>query len=259
MDFTTLNKSGAEPIYQQIYRVIAGAIRSGDLTAGGKLPSVNELIRLTGVSRMTVLQSLQLLENEGCIYSVAGKGTFVSRQLQVFQNLQALVGWTEEMKRQGFSPLTRLVDISRLPANAHAAASLRVSEGTTLIQVVRVRGVDQIPLAVERARLVASRFSGIERFLLEGKSLYKTLQEQYGVIPHHAIQVLDACEMDAIDAELLGVIPGRPGLFSERITYSAVEEPLELVRAVHKPGMIRFRSRLNLTAATAREVSMGTE
>jgi GntR family transcriptional regulator len=256
MDFPSLNKSNSELLYLQIYRIIVKGIRAGELLPGAKLPSVNELSLSMGVSRMTIFQALKSLENEGWLYTIPGKGAFISEQLQVVQNLSTLSGWTDELTRQGLKPTTRLIEITFPLADAHAATSLRVSGGTPLTRIVRVRGTEQTSLAIEYAQLVTSRFPGIETFIRQGSSLYKTMREHYNTIPHHAIQSLDAVEAEPNDAELLGIVPGKPVLVSERVTFTESDEPVELVWGVHKPGFVRFRTQLNLANTTAREIVM---
>ncbi|MCI9446920.1 MAG: GntR family transcriptional regulator [Lachnospiraceae bacterium] len=53
-------------------------ILDGDIQAGDRLPSENELSRRYSISRHTVRKALAILENEGYIYAEHGKGTFCS-------------------------------------------------------------------------------------------------------------------------------------------------------------------------------------
>lgn len=60
---------GGAPLYDQLYRHIAGAIRSGVLAPGEKLPSKRRLCALAGVSMSTVEGAYSLLAAEG--YAIA--------------------------------------------------------------------------------------------------------------------------------------------------------------------------------------------
>lgn len=66
------------PIYEQLYKKVAELILKGDLGAGDKLPSVRELAKELGVNPNTVSKAFQLLERDKVIYSLAGRGSFVS-------------------------------------------------------------------------------------------------------------------------------------------------------------------------------------
>ncbi len=62
--------------YYQIIEDIKKQILSGDIPAGGKLPSENELSASYHVSRQTVRKAIAELTNAGYVYAVHGKGTF---------------------------------------------------------------------------------------------------------------------------------------------------------------------------------------
>ena len=68
------------PIYEQIYQKIVGLILSGVLTENEQLPSVRSLAKSTGVNPNTVSKAYQELERNGVIYSVPGRGSFISAQ-----------------------------------------------------------------------------------------------------------------------------------------------------------------------------------
>ena len=66
------------PIYEQLYKKVVELILKKELKAGDKLPSVRELAKSLGVNPNTVSKSFQLLERDNVIYSLAGRGSFVS-------------------------------------------------------------------------------------------------------------------------------------------------------------------------------------
>ena len=73
-----LDRDNPLPLYIQLKDYIKQMILKGLLTEGQKLPSSRELSRLINVSRNTVVQAYEFLEEEGFIYSIKGKGTYVS-------------------------------------------------------------------------------------------------------------------------------------------------------------------------------------
>lgn len=66
------------PIYEQLYKKVVELILKSELKAGDKLPSVRELAKSLGVNPNTVSKAFQLLEHDKMIYSLAGRGSFVS-------------------------------------------------------------------------------------------------------------------------------------------------------------------------------------
>lgn len=69
------------PLYKQLKDSIIKQIERGELRPGDRVPSENELARDAGVSRITTKQALAELAQDGWVYRVRGKGTFVARAL----------------------------------------------------------------------------------------------------------------------------------------------------------------------------------
>ena len=72
-------KSNEQPIFRQIIERINAGIESGEFTRGGAIPSEPELCRQFSTTRMTVRRAIDALVNEGKLFRVQGKGTFVSQ------------------------------------------------------------------------------------------------------------------------------------------------------------------------------------
>lgn len=82
MDFLIhVDQSSGVALHRQIYDSIRGAILSGRLRSGEKLPSTRALSKTLGIARATVTMSFDSLLSEGYIEASVGAGTFVSRAL----------------------------------------------------------------------------------------------------------------------------------------------------------------------------------
>lgn len=66
------------PIYEQLYKRVVSMTVKQELHGGDKLPSVRELAKELGVNPNTVSKAFQMLERDGMINSVPGKGSFIS-------------------------------------------------------------------------------------------------------------------------------------------------------------------------------------
>ena len=75
-----ISHNSKEPIYEQIYNQIKKCILSGELPAGYSLLSMRLLAKEIEVSVITTKRAYEELEKSGLIYSVVGKGSFVSEQ-----------------------------------------------------------------------------------------------------------------------------------------------------------------------------------
>ena len=70
--------SSMVPIYEQFIAQIKAAVLSGELGPDDMLPSVRALSKELKISALTVKKAYDRLEEEGCIVTVHGKGSFVS-------------------------------------------------------------------------------------------------------------------------------------------------------------------------------------
>ncbi len=68
------------PPYVQAADVLRAAIHDGELRPGERLPAARELQRRFGIASSTVQNALRLLKEEGLIYSVLGRGSYVRAQ-----------------------------------------------------------------------------------------------------------------------------------------------------------------------------------
>ena len=73
-----INHMSMDPIYEQIIAQIKAQIIDGTLEKGAVLPSVRALAKDLKISALTVKKAYDLLEEEGLIVTVHGKGSFVS-------------------------------------------------------------------------------------------------------------------------------------------------------------------------------------
>ena len=75
-----ISNHSKEPIYEQIFVQIKKHILTNELHAGESLPSMRQLAKDLDISVITTKRAYEELERNGFIYSVVGKGSFVSEQ-----------------------------------------------------------------------------------------------------------------------------------------------------------------------------------
>lgn len=73
-----INHSSMQPIYEQIEEQIRLEIMQGKLLENTMLPSVRTLAKELKVSALTVKKAYDVLDEEGFIVTVHGKGSFVA-------------------------------------------------------------------------------------------------------------------------------------------------------------------------------------
>jgi GntR family transcriptional regulator len=72
-----IDNDSPEHPYVQLAGLLREEIRAGKM--GPRVPSIMELADQSGLSAATVKRALKLLQDEGLIYAVPGRGTFVRK------------------------------------------------------------------------------------------------------------------------------------------------------------------------------------
>ncbi|MBS4195610.1 GntR family transcriptional regulator [Lederbergia citri] len=103
-----------EPLYLQIQEYFKNLISSKQLAPHEQIPTEKEIMEKFNVSRITVTNALAELVNEGLIYRIPGKGSFVQEDAKIFKGkVEALEGDTsiplEEITTQMEIPAERKI------------------------------------------------------------------------------------------------------------------------------------------------------
>ncbi len=236
-------ESGSGPLYLQLHRLIAEAIASGRLKPGDSLPSERELAATTGLSRVTVRKGVAELVASGQLVQRRGSGTFVAPKVEKReQALSLLTSFTEDMARRGRDVKSRWIARGLYAPAPEEVMALGLGAGDRVARLERVRSSDGVPLAIERASLPQHILPDPGQV---ADSLYAML-ESLGQRPVRAVQRISAANLNAKDAELLGVQPGVAGLRIERISYLPSGKVVEFTRSLYRGDAYDFAVELKL-------------
>lgn len=212
------------PRYYEIEQALRARI--DELGPHEPLPSDAQLCEEFGVSRMTARNAVQRLVHEGLVYRVPGRGTFVAED-SAPRTASHVLSFTEEMRRRGRVPSSRVVERARRPATAEEQRRLGVEEVAVLR---RVRLADGEPVALESAVFPADRVASLLEGDLERGSLHGALVAA-GIVPTAGRGALSAEAAGPEDARLLGIRRGQPLLVERRLIYDQDGGPLELTES----------------------------
>lgn len=102
-----ISQNSSKPLYIQVKENLEEGIKTGKYPVGSKLPSENTLCEQFNVSRITIRQALDILENKGMTYAVHGKGTFVKASV-IDSSLQKISSFGETLEKMGYKGYTRI-------------------------------------------------------------------------------------------------------------------------------------------------------
>jgi GntR family transcriptional regulator len=208
------------PRYYEIEQALRTRVAA--LEAHSPLPSDAQLCEEFGVSRMTARNAVQRLVQDGLVYRVPGRGTFVAAG-DAHRTATHILSFSDEMRRRGRQPSSLLVESSVRPATDEERTRLGSDEVAVLR---RVRLADGEPLALETAVFPAARVAEVLEGDLERVSLFERLTES-GLVPTAGRAAISAQSATDEDARLLGVLEGEPLLVERRLIHDQHGDPLE--------------------------------
>ena len=204
--------AGPRPKHAQLRGALAEL--AGDLGPDAAIPSERELMSTYGLSRATVRRAIEALISDGLLQRVHGKGTFVARPR--LESRLHLASFSQDMRRRGLEPSTRLLGLELAAPPAEVAAWFDADRAW---RVDRLRLADGQPIALEASWYSADLLPDLGGHDL-GDSLYALLADAYGVVIDSADQTLWGESAQGRTAGLLACPPHSPLLVFRRLSTS---------------------------------------
>jgi GntR family transcriptional regulator len=221
------------PFHYQLRKLLEQQIEAGRWHEGEQLPSEPLFSEHYRVSRATVRQALDALEQQGLIRKEKGKGAFVNEAPSRSWLLQWAGGlFEDELNRRGVTVESTVLraEVKRLPA--WASEELQLSPGVQGLALERLRRIDG-KLALYVLNYLPYEYSAILPEILRSStaSLYGSLREQCGVEVAGSSRVLEAVPASPLLARRLGVRSQFALVYIQSITRDATGRPVDCSRA----------------------------
>lgn len=235
------NDARPDLLYSQVENNLRQQIISGELGVGEKIPTELELCKRYSVSRITVRRAVQNLVDEGLIYRLRGKGSFVSVPKRVIRK-----GSPNNFGYHAFSDIggkshRRVLERSSLEATPALANALGIKVGDTVLMAKRLVFEDSIPIALDSVYVSERSFPSFLDDLSEDMSLYGLLSENYGIQLGVEELVIDVSTAREDEAKLLSCIIGSPIYVLSKITKDSEGNPLHYSKSLLRGDRASFR------------------
>jgi len=239
----TLRNESVQPLYTQIKEILKQRIIEGDYEVHERLPSESEMMKVFGVSRITVRQALRDLHSDGLVFSVQGKGTFVSRPKAV-QDIQSLQGFGEAMTPKGYETSARVVSVQEKNASNDIAEALQLSRGSQVVELTRIRYLNREPISVDNSFFpleIGQRLLG--RDLTQ--DVFPMLENDFNIALAHADLKIEAMPATAELAQHLNIDDGASILRIQRLVFSQTGEPLDFEYLSYRGDAFQYHLRVD--------------
>lgn len=230
------------PKYYLLKNIIIDKIDNEEFTSGQLIPSERELMEIYQVSRITVRKAIDELVNEGYLYKIQGKGTYVKEDCGG-SDLISITSCTEDVIRLGMTPSKRVMLFQLKKADAKRAKVLELTKDDNVYQLGRILYADQEPLNYTITYLPEKIFPELDHFSFDQDSLYATIQEKYDVKITKARRTMEAVLARDDIAEYLDIEEGSPIILFRCVTSGIVngkEIPIECFKCYYRTDKFKF-------------------
>lgn len=242
MDFQTkkLDKTIPIPLYFQLKELIVAEIKEGSYKKDCPIPTEKEFSEIFKISRTTVRQAITELVQEGWLYRVKSKGTFVSKPKISQDFISKLVTFQDEMKASGKTPRTEVLELKVETVPDRVAKELNLKPEDQVIYMNRRRFADEEPIVVVETYIPYNDCAYVLQHDLVGKSLYEIMSEKEETEVHCVKRRVEAIEATAEDSKYLGIKKGKPIQLFKSVGYNIYGKPVEFSVARYRADRNSF-------------------
>ena len=195
------------PKYKIIYDQIVKFILTDVWPVGSNMKSENELIKLFGVSRLTIRNVLNILENEGRILRSRGKATLILDRLLQNNNRSEIKDFSVTLNAD-----YKLIDVEVVKNNLIK----KFKNSSSLYYIKRLRRLKNNELYLISKAYIPLEIIGenVNKKMFKDKNLLEVLMNQFKVKISRSDQELSAITLNNNDADLFKITKGYPAILN---------------------------------------------
>lgn len=226
-------------LWRRIADEVEQEIAAGTYTAGDRLPGEMEIAQRFDVNRHTVRRALAELAQRGLIRAERGSGTFVEPR-RIAYPIGARTRFSEIVGGVGREVGGRLMADSEEPASGAVAQRLRIPVGEPVIRLEILRSADGLPICASTTWVPAKRLPGIAQIFRVKRGMTAALAH-FGIRDYrrHSTRI-STTSADALDAQRLRTVAGRPLLLVDSVDVLPSGEPLLTTRSRFAPDRVEL-------------------
>lgn len=230
------------PKYEMIKQDLIEKISNGTYPSGSMLPSENELIKIYGVSKITIRHAINELYLADYIEKKQGKRTYVKSMAKP-QELSTISSYTEEIIRQGMVPSRKLISANLRLSTEEEQKFLNLDKSEAVYSLKRIIYADGNPLCYTDTSLPYKYFRDIEYYNFEENSLYNVIENNYNIKITASTLKLRAVAANELIAKYLDIEKKSPVLLSVAVTEGQVENknvPIEFFKTYYITDIFEY-------------------
>jgi GntR family transcriptional regulator, phosphonate transport system regulatory protein len=226
-------------LWRRIADNVEQEIIAGIYAIGERLPGEVEIAQRFDVNRHTVRRALAELAQRGLVRAERGSGTFVEPG-RIAYPISRRTRFSEIVGGTGREVGGRLIADGEEPASGAVAERLHIAIGDLVVRLEILRSADGLPICAATTWLPAKRLPGVAQIYRSKRGMTATLA-QFGIrgCRRHSTRI-SATSADALDAQRLRTVPGRPLLLVDSVDVLPSGEPVLTSRTRFAPDRVEL-------------------
>jgi len=223
------NAADPTPVYFKLQTLLLEEIENGRWTPGENIPTERELAKSHHLSIGTVKKAIINLVNEGYLYRIQGKGTFVAGMTLKPESIR-YYRFLENFDDQEVELKIKLLDLRVTRGIEPANHFLHLRMNQSLFKITRLFYFDSKPVVYCISYLPHKMFEDLKSLTqqkFENIPLYMALEEIYGLPTIQNKELITAISANGAVAKKLKIRKGSPVLLIEMLSFTYKRTPYE--------------------------------
>lgn len=238
-----IDKGSPIPFYYQLQEILKEEIEAGLWKSGEFLPSEAQLTAAFGVSRPVIRKALDILEGDGQIYRLKGRGTVLAPEKFRYEAIGDASTWASDVPVQ--LRLNRLLANQRVAGGGHVGRLLNLALGDEVLELTFSESVDSTVSSLTQMFIRPDALSGlppgeVPNFEDGGSNALRQLQERYGFAIAESHLSVEATRTNPFEADLLVIEQGSPVFLLSSLDLGRAGRPVAFRRSIVRSDHFRF-------------------
>lgn len=225
--------------YSTIYNEIANNIKSGVLKPNTKLYSENEYMKLYNVSRATIRKALSLLEQNGYIQKIKGKGSIVLDINKFDFPVSGIISFKEISSKIGKESNTILKKLGVIKKDDIIISELNLSNEDEIWEVIRVREIDNEKIILDKDYFNKKIIPDLTEEICKN-SIYNYIENELGITISFAKKEITVQKATTEDKKSLDLDEYDMVVVVKSYTYLDDATLFQYTESRHRPDKFKF-------------------
>jgi len=225
--------------YSTIYYEIVSGIESGKLKPNSKLHSENEFMKHYNVSRATIRKALSVLEQNGYIQKIKGKGSIVLDINKFDFPISGIVTFKELSKKIGKKSNTILKRLEVIKGDDYLTNQLNLSKEDEIWKVIRIREIGNIKIILDKDYFNKKIIANLTKDICEN-SIYEYIENKLGIKISFAKKEITVQQATDEDKEYLDLEGYNMVVVVRSYTYLDDATLFQYTESRHRPDKFKF-------------------